>query len=233
MTARDLIKGSLRLIGAIATGENPSAAEEVDALASLNGMLDAWSVKGFLIYQNVREVFPFVGGQATYTVGPTGNFNTTRPLIINKAMVLYADTETELEILTSAKYAEISDKSIQSNIPEYLYCDGGYPLENYSFYPVPSEANSVVIYSKKILTNIANASDELNLPPGYERALRYNLALEIAPEYGRDPSAIVAKTAMDSIVELQRQNTEAAYLTSDAFGLSSRRTDFNILSGDY
>jgi len=43
----------------------------------------------------------------------------------------------------------------------------------------------------------------------------------------------VAKTAMDSIVELQRQNTEAAYLVSDAFGLSTKRTNFNILSGDY
>lgn len=45
-TARDTIHGALRLIGAVPSGEVPTAQEAADGLAALNGMLHGWKNRG-------------------------------------------------------------------------------------------------------------------------------------------------------------------------------------------
>ena len=45
-TARDLVTAALRLIGALASGEEPEAAEARDGLAALNRMLHGWKARG-------------------------------------------------------------------------------------------------------------------------------------------------------------------------------------------
>lgn len=45
-TARDLLVTALRLIGAIASGEEPTAAEAQDGLDGLNHMLHGWKARG-------------------------------------------------------------------------------------------------------------------------------------------------------------------------------------------
>ena len=43
MTALELISGSLRLIGVLATKETPPATESADPLLILNQMVDSWN----------------------------------------------------------------------------------------------------------------------------------------------------------------------------------------------
>jgi hypothetical protein len=62
-TVRDLIKGSLRLLGATATGETPSSEEQADALATLNALLDSWSLERLMITEKIREQFALVAGK--------------------------------------------------------------------------------------------------------------------------------------------------------------------------
>lgn len=45
-TARDTVFGALRLIGAVPSGEAPTAQEAADGLAALNGMLHGWKNRG-------------------------------------------------------------------------------------------------------------------------------------------------------------------------------------------
>lgn len=45
-TARDTVTTALRLIGALASGEEPEAAEAGDGLAALNRMLHGWKARG-------------------------------------------------------------------------------------------------------------------------------------------------------------------------------------------
>jgi hypothetical protein len=46
MTVHDLIRRSMRALGVLRSGENPSAAEAADALDTLNDMLNAWRQEG-------------------------------------------------------------------------------------------------------------------------------------------------------------------------------------------
>ena len=48
MTVQDLIKSTLRLIGAIGQGEEPTTAELTDAMTALNLMLDSWQNSGYI-----------------------------------------------------------------------------------------------------------------------------------------------------------------------------------------
>ena len=56
----------------------------------------------------------------------------------------------------------------------------------------------------------------LPLPPGYERALRYALAVELAPEFGKTPSPIVLSTAAESFGLIKSRNAQPQYLYFDA-----------------
>jgi hypothetical protein len=231
VTARELIKSSLRLIGVIATGEDPSAAEQSDALSVLNDIIESWGTDGLLIYEIKKETFPLVVGQQQYTIGVGGNFNTTRPKQIHDASIYDGSAEYQLKIMNIDEWAEISVKDMRSALPQYLFAEGGYPLDRLNLFPVPGSASSIILYSSKPLTGFATVDDTVSFPPGYARALRYNLAMELAPEYGKEPSALVASVAMDSKSDLKRVNTEPSYMESDALGLSTSKT-FNWLTGE-
>ena len=63
MNVRDLVTGSMRLLGVLRQGENPTAQEAADGMISLNGMLNAWILQGidleFLNFASLNDVIPY------------------------------------------------------------------------------------------------------------------------------------------------------------------------------
>lgn len=234
-TSRDLINSSLRLLGVLASGEAAGAAEATDGLASLNDLIDSWSTESLLIPNKVREVFPLISGQQTYTMGTGGNFDTSRPMKIENALVQIPGgspvTEIPVKILTKDEYVRIVQKTATSSFPQYLYPDNANPLTSLSFWLVPNQSLNVVLYSWKPLAQLANLSTALSLPPGYSRALRYNLAVELAPEYGRTVAQEVAAIASESKAAIKRMNHVPQYLQVDD-ALRARPATWNWMTGE-
>ena len=52
--------------------------------------------------------------------------------------------------------------------------------------PVPDAALTITLVHDEAFTALASVSTSLSFPPGYERALRYALAVELAPEFGKN-----------------------------------------------
>lgn len=234
-TVRDLIKGSLRLIGAIATGETPSADEQADGLSSLNRMLDRWSAENLLIYAVVREEFTLTPGTQSYTIGSSGTFNTSRPVRIERATIEEQSGDTPeypVEILSLDEWALITTKNTQSEIPSKLFAEGTYPLDTLKLWPVPSAANKIVLYSLKPLTAFSAVGDTVSLPSGYEDAIVYNLALRLAPEYGKQPDAAIVIEATEAKENIKRMNIKPQYLSCDPGVLSRGGGGFNIMTGE-
>lgn len=219
MTGLDHITGALRLLGALATSETPSASEATDALNALNIMLDSWSNESLMIPSKVREVFPLTAGQQSYTMGSGGNFNTSRPIEIENALIqpsgLTPALELPLEKLTKDQFQEILIKGLNSSLPLAFYPEGTYPLETVNIYPVPSVGSNIVLYSWKPLSQITTLQTSVVLPPGYDRAIKYNLAIELAPEYGKPISDIIIQIAMESKANIKRSNAKPVYLGVD------------------
>lgn len=237
MTPRDLITGSLRLIGVVASGETPPASELTDGMSALNDMLDSWSVEGLIVYKTTRESFALVANQAQYTMGTSGtpDFSSARPVDIEDAAIELTTSsptvEVPMDILNDHQWAAEKIKGTTSTIPTKLHPQGTYPNETFDIWPVPQTNYNLILYTKKPLTTFTSLSTAISVPPGYQRAMRYNLAIELAPEYGKEPSQTVLDIADKSRRWVKRQNSKPRYLEMDA-GAGGRGKRFNILSGE-
>lgn len=235
-TVRDLIKSSLRLITVIGAGENMTADDAVDGLATLNQMLESWYADGAVIYSSSQDSKALTAGNPTYTMGPSGDINTTRPTRITSAIISDGSINyPPLNLWTYDVYSTISVPSTQT-LPTDMYINQGNPLLTLSFYPVPAGAYTLTIYSEKPLANVG-LNDVLVLPPGYERAIRYGLAVELAPEYEREASGSVQNTAKVSLATIKRNNryyNQAMMAVDPALEqqyFNGGYTDFNIYRG--
>jgi len=72
----------------------------------------------------------------------------------------------------------------------------------------------------------------LLVPPGYLRAFRFNLAVEIATEFGIDPPQNVARIAMSSKRNLKRINNPGDIMALP-YSIVGTRQRFNIFAGNY
>jgi hypothetical protein len=231
-TAQTMITRAMRLAGVLGTGETPSAAESADGLSTLNTMLESWSIERLYVYYIVQESLTLVPGQATYTMGVGGNLNTARPTQIDDScFVSYNSMDIPLQLINADAYALIVAKSIQSNLPMYLFADMQNPLVRLSFYPVPNTAYTAAIRSWKQIQTFAALTDVLALPPGYQRAIEYSLAEEYGPEFGVDVPPRVSAIAGKARTNLKRINAVSPIMLSEAGAMSTVRRPANIYTG--
>ena len=225
-TARDLIKRSMQKIGVLVKSEAPSDDEAQDALASLNALISSWSNDSSTIVSRAWETFTLTGGDGVYTMGTGGDFNTTRPIHIIGGYIRNGTTDTTLTVVSDEAYNSVAFKAL-TGIPEFVNYDNSYPTDNIRFYPVPSSSYTVFLLSEKPATEFATLDSDLSMPLGWERALIYNLALELAPEYGQQPDPSIAKIANDSLALIRIANIRARPVDAYAEGVQIR----NINSG--
>lgn len=233
MTGRELITAALRKIGAIASSEALSADEATDGLAEANRMLGSWSADGLMIHYKVRETLVLTASDGSYTVGSSGNLNTTRPVKIVSASILDTsqtpNVERPIRVISLAEWVRIAAKDV-NGLPYFMYPDMAFPLLTVNLYPRPSStAYTLVLWSEKALTEIATLDTSISLPPGYDDALIHNLAIRLAPEYGKAPSEALYKLAEETKSNLMRQNIRPTYLTCDSALVSGGA--FDIYTG--
>lgn len=217
MTVLDLIKSSLRLIGVVATDEDVSANDAASALVVYNIMLDQWRNEKLMVYSMKNDQFDLGVGTASYEIGPGGTWNTTRPIKIEKATIHYGNLDFELELIPFDRYAELVYKSIASTYPTKLWYNPTYPLGTVTLYPVPNALDlKINIYQRIAAASATTINDTISFPEGYLQALRYNLAVELAPEYGAPASQIVMMQAAKAKSLLKATNQEDTLMECDA-----------------
>ena len=205
-TVREMIRRSLQLIGVVGQGEELESVEANDALSALNDLIASLSIEGAVIYEETRESFTLIGGKAEYTIGSGGDFDTARPIRILSAFTVQGGISYSIDIQDQLYYADVAQKGLATDFPSVLYYDADYPLGNILLYPVPTGAYDLHLYSEKPLSSLATLDTVLSYPPGYERMLRYNLACEVAPEYGISPLPKVQEVANRSLRSVKNAN---------------------------
>ena len=137
-------------------------------------------------------------GAASYTWGATGVWTTARPVKIETvAVVSPAGARKAARIVPVEEFESIADTTSTGLFAEVCFVDGGFPLLTVYLLPKPG-GGSAEIQSYKPLAPFVNLSDTVNLMPGYTRALRWALAFELAPEFGRPVSQELASLAADA-----------------------------------
>ena len=206
MTAHDVISAALKKIGVLATGQAVEAEDAADGLSELNRMIDSWSAAGMPIFYVTPETFNLVAGTSSYAIGPAGAFVTSRPIAIIGAFIRDINGhDYPVQIRPISEYWPLGDKSTQSR-PKYLYYDTTYPLGTIYVYYTPDDAEAIHLFSRKALDGLAALATDVSFPEGYERAFIYNLAVELAPNYGRKIPPLVAFNAQQSLGVLNSRN---------------------------
>lgn len=202
-----------------------SVGGQTNGLKALNAMLGSWGANRLLVYEVTSENFPLVVGTGSYTIGSGGAFNTVRPNKITDAYLRDGTTDTPLHIDVRNRYNEISDKTAKG-LPNTLYYLQEYPLGKILFDYVPDKTYTLFLDSWKTLSTLAAVGTTVNLPPEYERALIYNLAIELAPEYDavllKEVYAI-AEESREALAGVNSQSVEESVFDSAIISRGRRR----------
>lgn len=215
-TALDLITRAMKLAKLISAAETPTAEEATDALDTLNDILENWGTEPMALWGTSNFVGATVGGQATYSIGPGGNFDTTRPAQINGAFTTFNGVDFPLDVVTQLDYNRIALKGYQQPIPNQLLYVNDFPLGLVTLWPVPTSAMPITLTFDRLLTQIPNLATEINYPPGAARALRYALAVELATEFGAPLDAAMLGIAADAKADYKRSNKVPVRASYDA-----------------
>jgi hypothetical protein len=234
-TAGDIIYGSLRLIGQLAEGEVPSSETAQDALVAMNQMIDSWNTERLAVFATQDQVVTWPASTQSRTLGPTGNIVGLRPVLVDDA-TYFRDPANGisygLKLINQQQYNGIAVKTVTSTYPQVMWVNMTYPNIEMYVYPVPTRALEFHIVSVDELNTPANLATDLAFPPGYLRAFRYNLACELAPEFGVEPSRQVQRIAMTSKRNLKRINNPDDIMALP-YSLVATRQRFNIFAGNY
>ena len=233
-TANDIINRSFRLLGVNGAGETPTAAEASDALVSLNAMLEQWTIDNLMLYAENESNYGLTSGTGEYSIGPTGAFVSTRPTAIIQAFVRDGSTDYQVEIVTSDLYNKIKSKATESTYPNYLYYNPEYSNGQIKLYPVPNKSGTFLyLITKQPFSSFLSLTNYVTLPPAYEKALAYSLAIELAPEYGiNNLNPLVIEGARSAKASIKSLNLPEPLLSfdNDMPGMSHRNS-FNINTG--
>ena len=227
MTANDLIERTLKTIGVLASGETPSAGDAADAFVILNGMVDSWGTQRLTVYTTARTAFDLTASTQDYTIGTGGTFNIARPVWIVAASIIPdkdASSAQKIELpitsaLNTTEWQQVAIKGTTSTYPLEFYYDKAWTagLATISVWAVPSTSSSqLALYTPTALVQFADRTTDYTFPPGYEEALRYQLAMRLAPEFGRSISQEVHALAQDTFGNIKRANGSMETLGIDA-----------------
>jgi hypothetical protein len=243
-TVGALISASMRKIGVLAAGEPLPADEGDDALQVFINMVDAWSLESLLIPVVGVVTHTLVANQPKYTLGiypdpqpvplPDNHIETARPQEILSAFIRDASgTDYPLSVIGVVSYDEISRKTNEAR-PSRFYLQKGWPLNTIYFDATPYASETLhlsVIQPFSEVLPVTGLTEVINLPPGYKRALEYNLALDLADEWGKQVSNTTAAIAAEGKRMIKRSNSRKHLLGMDrALTAATRPTGTYIIN---
>lgn len=216
-TALDLINSAAQSIGVLRKSEDLDNDEASDGLVALNRMISSWSNDSLLIYARTLESFTLATSSLSYLLGPSQTLNTTRPVKIVHASIRSNGTDYDLEIIGAEEFESIPVKSVQGSPSDVMTYDNGYPYMTLRFYTLPAVGDILRLLSEKVLTSFSALDTTVDLPPGYEEAIQYNLAFRLVPTYGvpMPPEILLmAKESLGSIKLAVAKNRPMPHLPS-------------------
>ncbi len=234
-TARTIIDGALKEIGALGVGQAQDSADFDDALTRLNQMLDEWNTERLNIYQITAASYTLVVDQSDYTIGASAtspDFTATRPIEIENANILNTgvtpNQRTPVAILTKDDWAE--RYTVESyEYPYGLYYEPAFPKATIHLFQSPTVAHKLELFTRQQFAAFSSLSATVTLPPGYESALLYNLAVRLAPSYERPVHSMTGQMAAVTRAKIKSVNAPVPFL--DATGYTQPGVD--IYGGGY
>ena len=206
ISASDLIKRSLLILGVFGEGETLEGYQGDQARVTLNNLLERWNLDGLIVYNHYTTSFNLIPGQQNYTVGLTGDINIERPTQIDKMYMRYNNVDYPIREITYEQYADVALKSVKLELPRNFYYEYTYPLATLRLAQVPTITHTVYMVIPQRFSTVNALSDTINYPDGYGRAIETNLAVELALFYPNSLRQDIVDVANQSKLDVLKLN---------------------------
>jgi len=221
-SANDIIGRALVKARVLSPGEPIPAPISTQVFDDLNDMLESWALENLLVYADVLESFSLVVGQREYTYGEGGDFDSDRPLKIrDETFIRSGSFDRRVALKTLDIYRKQTSKSSGAS-PNILAINPEYPKLKVFLWPTPTSVDTIFFRVWKQLVKFADKTTEVDLPPGYTRAIVSNLAIEISPNFGKKINEALAALSYKAKKNIKMVNaTPVKGMTSDLRGMTS------------
>lgn len=210
---------------------NPDYAEE--AIAIINRLLGSWDIDPLDIFTYTITLYPLAGpNKISYQFGAgAADFpSAPAPIAITDANIVLAGTPLlryPLRITDKAGWADIVLQAVPGGITTTIYPDFGFPIGTIYLYPQPPAGYQLELYTPATLPFFVALTDTVELPLGYERAIVYGMACELADTFPLQAELAPGArgTAAKALAAVERRNAKVPRMKNDAPSSRSPRQD--------
>lgn len=176
----NIIKAALRKCGALAEGETPSTESITNCSQALNNIVLRFATLGMPLWKRIEQTVTIVAGTKDYTINN----------VLQVTQVVLKDTTggTQYELIPKDRYDYNRLPSNTSGLPvHYTFIPG---LENgtLTLWPTPDTGaatnKTLLVTYQKEFDGFTASGDTPDFPAYWTDAIIYELAVNIAPEYG-------------------------------------------------
>jgi len=190
-TVQEIIEDALRKANIVDPDDTIQANTLTKGLRVFGTMVEAFSIDEFLIYFHDEVNKTLTAGDGDLTIGTGGDFDTARPIKITNAWI---PNVGQLDPIGKNRYARIPNKTAPGT-PSMFWYNPEFPLGLLYLYPVQTSALSLYLNVVVPLTAYTTLGTTVAFPPGYNKMIIYNLAVELGLEWGRELTPEVSAIA--------------------------------------
>lgn len=215
MVVRDIVTAALRVLGVVASGETPAGQESVDALFSLNRILETLSTDIAYLHDNGSVDYTLVADTREVTLGTGANVD------------IPVDSVLEALTVDGQQFSFAGPSAVIGQLPKTVVLRNTRPVASLVFGQTQRLGAKVSVYYRAPLPQYATLDDTVNLPTGYVNMLIYLLAFDVAPQYGVTFTNEAAANLRKYETQVKRQNSNASVATIDT------RADIMGMTGSF
>jgi hypothetical protein len=192
-----VIAYALRKLGVLELGVTPDADTVTNSASALDMMVKSWITKGIKLWTISELTLPLTSA-TSYIIGPATS-SPTPILVADKPMKLKQawlrnisvtpQNDIPLQILSQFDYNNMGSK-FSTGTPNSVYLQVSRENSTLYTYLTPDTTASTMyevhLVTQRLLQDVGASTDNLDFPQEWLYALGWNLAAEMATDYGVD-----------------------------------------------
>lgn len=207
MNALDIITAAMDELSLTESGQTIPAEDASKGLDRLNRILGKWSNMR-LLFPTLTEISVTLTGAGSYTIGPTGDVVTSRPIRVNSASTIDANgVEYPVEVYSRELWDSIGVKAVTGAPVSVVYYEAINTNGRIYVYP-RANGSTLNLDCQVLITSFPTLTTDLTLPDGYADALVLALADSMAASYGLPVPADIQRRHAAAVRAIKRTNAE-------------------------
>lgn len=200
-TIGDMVTSALSEIRVARAGDVISPDDMTRGLYVFNRLVNLWNADHRKGYADLFTDYALTPSLSPHTIGPGGVFNVTeRPVALLAAAVNLGGSPAAfitIDVRDAGWYAQQAIPGLTMTFPTDVFYQLAWPLGKLYFFPVPTSAYTVRLWTRVALAAVTQEAD-FALPQGYQAALELTLAEELGPSYGQQIGADLSRRAREA-----------------------------------